>query len=175
MHAWIDIAELTNTKNLDGGLVARSVAGLPFALREGMEISLVPPVLDAPRHVVVEFAQADGLDGGTVYFEEVTDVNVAKLLVGCHCLLKRDQLPKDASGYTAQDAPDWNGWEAQDVSAGYLGTVCAMKEMPGQVMMEVDRGQDGILQVPLVDEFVAQVDEEGRLITFALPKGLLDL
>ena len=175
MHAWVDIAELTNTKNLNGGLVARCVAGLPFVLEEGMEVALVPPVLDAPRNVTVLFADAEGLDGGYVEFEEIDDVNIAEMVVGCHCLVRRDQLPASVSGYTANNAPDWANWEVYEQQEGYLGTVCGMREMPGQIMLEIDRQSCDVLMVPMVDEFIVGIDEDAKIITLSLPAGFLEL
>ena len=49
MRAWTDVAVLARTKNLQGGFVAQSAAGLPFLLSEGLEVAFVPPVSDAPR------------------------------------------------------------------------------------------------------------------------------
>ena len=41
MHDWANVAELTKTKTLTGGLVARCAPGLPFLLEEGLEVELL--------------------------------------------------------------------------------------------------------------------------------------
>ena len=53
MGAWVRVAEFTKAKHLKGGLVARSVAGLPFLLEEGLFCAFVPPVIDVPRQGTV--------------------------------------------------------------------------------------------------------------------------
>ena len=63
----------------------------------------------------------------------------------------------------------------RDMRAGSLGAVLCIREMPGQLMLVVERPDGSELLIPLVDEFLVQVDEEeGRLIV-DLPSGLLDL
>lgn len=173
MRKWADVAELTNTKNLNGGLVVRCAPGLPFCLEEGMQVALVPPVLDAPRYVTVEAAQESGLDGGVVWFEEIESIDVAELVVGCHCLIRREDLPEHT--VMLDESTNIAGWDVVDQNAGHLGLVQEIREMPGQLMLVVDRADQTELLVPLVDEFVRQVDEEGQQLLLCLPAGLLAL
>ena len=104
MESYLDVATLTGKKNLDGRLVAKSAPGLPFLLTEGMQVRLVPPVLDAPRSVKV--ASVSAVDDGcaVVAFSEVTDASVAEALVGCHCLVGRSALGAQAAASAAMSA-----------------------------------------------------------------------
>ncbi|MDO4501868.1 MAG: 16S rRNA processing protein RimM [Coriobacteriia bacterium] len=138
-----------------------------------MQVALVPPVLDAPRFVTVEDAQPTGLDGGVVWFEEIDDVSVAEMVVGCHCLVRREDLPEHT--VMLDDSTDIAGWPVTDVRAGSLGIVAEIREMPGQMMLVVERPDGSELLVPLVDEFLSQVDEESEQLVVDLPAGLLDL
>ena len=176
MRAWCDIAELTNTKYLNGGLVVRCTAGLPFLFEAGLEVSLVPPVLDAPRRVVVADAEPNGPDGGVVWFEEVADADAAKVLVGCHCLARREDVRGLATRAVVDGSElDVAGWETYDEDEGYLGLVVEVREMPGQLMLVIDRQTCSELLVPLVDEFVAEIDESSHALRLSLPAGLLEL
>lgn len=174
MRTWIDIAELAHTKNLNGGLVARSAAGLPFLLREGMSVALVPPVLDAPRNVTVESLQMRGDFEAFVFFEEVADADTAEALVGCHCLVRRDEAGlgefEDVS-----DLPSWEGWQVFDAREGFVGTVSGIDERPHQPLLVVAREGRADALVPLVDDFLVGIDEEARRIDMRLAPGLLDL
>ncbi len=138
MRAWADVAELTNTKNLDGGLVAHCAPGLPFLLREGMEVAFVPPVLDAPRRARVAWVRAEGgaLEG-VVGFEGVEGIGAASPLVGCHCLVRRSDLPQDALAGAGAHA--WAGFAVFDARAGFVGHVEGVREMPAQRLLEVAR------------------------------------
>ncbi len=174
MRAWIDVAELAHIKNLNGGLVARCAAGLPFLLQEGMKLALVPPVLDAPRNVCVESVQMRSEYEALVFFEEVKDADVAEALVGCHCLAKRvDVEPFLEEEYS--DLPSWEGWLVFDAAEGYVGTVSYIDDRPYQPLLVVAReGRDEAL-IPLVEEFLVDVDEASRRIDMKLAPGLLDL
>lgn len=172
MRAWTTAAELVRAKNLSGGLVARSAPGLPFLLSEGMEVAFVPPRHDAPRRALVESVQDEGRGAHLVFFEGVGDIGAAEPLVGCRCLVRRSDLPEDAF---APEGGSLVGFEVHDARHGLVGTVGGVIENPGQVLLSVDRPKAGPALVPLVDAFVAGLDEGARRIETTLPEGLLDL
>ena len=95
MGAWVRVAEFTKAKHLKGGLVARSVAGLPFLLEEGLFCAFVPPVIDVPRQGTVVEVRPEARGGATVFFDTVVDANQADALVGCYVLARREDLPDD--------------------------------------------------------------------------------
>lgn len=176
MRTWVDVAVLAKTRNLQGGFVAQSVADLPFLLTEGMEVALVPPVTDAPRRVEVSSVQNRDERSCVVEFDAIDHIDVAEMLVGCHCLVRRGDL---ATGALAPvDAP-WDGWSVYDVHAGLLGVVEGIVEGPGQDLLSVVSTAAATLRrpilIPLVDEFLRDVDEAGRRIEVDVPSGLLDL
>lgn len=149
----------------------RSAAGLPFLLEEGLEVAFVPPVLDAPRRARVREVTEQGNDV-VVFFEGVEDRTTAEMLAGCHCLVRRADLPEDALAIGSHGLV---GWTARDEAAGFSGTVADVVENPGQVLLQL-AGSDGrTVLVPLVDEFVAGFDEDAREIALRAPAGLYDL
>ncbi len=173
MRTWIDVATLAKTKNLQGGFVVRSAANLPFLLSAGLEVAFVPPALDAPRHARVETVAPSGERAAVVTFDVVCDIDTAEKLAGCHCLVRRADLPEEVF---KQCDEGWAGWQVRDAHAGLLGVVSRIEEMPGQMMLEVAAaGQDRTILIPLVDEFVVGVDDDARVIDVAVPSGLLDL
>ena len=154
MRAWTDVAVLARTKNLQGGFVAQSAAGLPFLLSEGLEAAFVD------RTAIVTFDAVEGID-------------MAEALVGCHCLVRRADLPE---GALEAHAGAWDGWEVHDARTGLVGTVAGIQELPGQDLLEVVPAAGGrTVLVPLVDAFVSGIDEDARRIDVDLPDGLLDL
>lgn len=179
MRAWMHAADLARTKTLQGGLVARSAPGLPFLLREGMEVAFVPPQHDAPRRGIVKNVRDEGKGAYLVTFEGVDDIGTAELLAGCGCLVRREDVPEAVS---PEEGAGLAGWEVRDVRAGLVGTVRDVLENPGQTLLEVSAlpraGSDGgarTVLIPLVDAFVAGIDEEARRIDVDVPDGLLDL
>lgn len=174
MRAWADVAYLATTKNLNGGLVARSAAGLPFLLSEGLRVALVPPRLDAPREVTVASVQMRADDEALVFFDEVADAATAQALVGCHVLAPREAFdPADL--VPAGEWASWEGWQVVDAAAGRVGAVARIEEMPLQSLLVVARPDGTEALIPLVDELIAGVDEDARRIDVVLPAGLLDL
>lgn len=173
MRAWANVAELSKTKTLTGGLVARCAPGLPFLLEEGMEVAFVPPQHDAPRRARVQSVQDLGKGSYLVAFDGVDSIDVAELLVGCSCLVRRADLPEDA---LAAEADTLVGFEVHDARAGLVGAVESVVENPGQFLLAVARADGGAsVLVPLVDAFVVDLDEDARRIDVDLPDGLLDL
>ena len=171
MHAWVDVAVLAKTRNLNGRFVARGAAGLPFLLEPGDEVAFVPPQLDAPRRAIV--AEVKPLDDRTaeVAFEGV-DGGIAGVLVGCHCLVPRDSF--DAA--VLDEAPGlWEGWKVIDEAHGEIGVVAGLIENPAQCLLEVQRPDGNTMLVPVVDEIVRDVDAEAGAVSVALPNGLLEL
>lgn len=173
MGAWVRVAEFTKAKHLKGGLVARSVAGLPFLLEEGLFCAFVPPVIDVPRQGTVVEVRPEARGGATVFFDTVVDANQADALVGCYVLARREDLPDDVLELQEGGI---EGFTVVDAEAGIIGTAVAINEMPGQHLLEVARaGHEGTVLIPVVDEFLEGVDEQTRCIYVNVPQGLLDL
>lgn len=173
MRSWVNVAALAKPKNLDGGLVARSAAGLPFLLKEGMEVAFVPPALDAPRRARVESVAMRGENEALVFFEGVTSIEAAEKLAGGYCLARRADVPEEA--LLGADAFNWNGWQVEDAVCGRVGTVACVEERPGQLMMTVACEDGTEALIPLVDEFIVEIDELAQIIHMNLPTGLLEL
>ena len=178
MRAWMHVADLARTKTLQGGLVARSVPGLPFLLHEGLEVAFVPPQHDAPRRGIVRSMRDEGRGAYLVEFEGVDDIGTAELLAGCRCLVRRGDVPDAPS---PADGGSLVGWEVHDGRAGLVGAVSGVVENPGQTLLEVSasprdaHGAARTVLIPLVDAFVVEIDEEARRIDVDVPAGLLDL
>lgn len=138
----------------------------------GSLVHFVPPRLDGPRRAAV--ASASWIDGASyeVAFEGIGDRTMADELVGSHCLILRsdaaDLLQQEAAGSLAGFSFIADGAE--------LGSVEALRDNPGQQLLEVRRHDNGqLLLVPFVDEFILDIDDEDRAIEASLPAGLLEL
>lgn len=177
MHSWIDVATVTATKNLKGGLVVRSAADLPFLLVQGMEVAFVPPQLDVPRRARVLQVQSRTSDEAVVLFDELTTAEQAFALKGCHCLVRRSDLdPEDLRDWDALN--HWNGWRICEESGPELGTILEVEERPMQLCLHMAPAEPAYegeeLLIPLVDEFIVDVDEEQSLLVLRLPTGLIE-
>lgn len=173
MHTWIAVAQLTRTKTLSGGLVARSAAGLPFLLRAGLEVAFVPPRHDAPRRGIVNCVQYDGKDSYLVTFEGINSIESAESLVGCLCLVRRVDVPHDMLLTTGNNLL---GYKIYDACENLIGVVTGIETGVAQTLLSVSRAHGkGEVLIPLVDAFIAHFDETAGRIDVVLPDGLLDL
>lgn len=151
----------------------RCTSGLPFLLSEGMEVAFVPPLHDLPRRSTVKTIQDEGKGSYLVSFEDIDDINIAEMLVGCRCLVKRSEVDE------VLFADVWNdilGFAVHDKRFGNIGTVVNIIENPGQSLLEVATESDKRrVLIPFVDAFVLEVNEGTCCINTSLPEGLLDL
>ena len=177
MRGWYDIAILAKTRNLNGGFVAKSAAGLPFLLEEGTSVAFVPPQLDVPREARVVSVEMLDDTSAVVHFDAIDSKSVADELVGCHCLV---QLSEEDLQMIYEQPQSWEGWDVIDEQFGMIGSVVRLVENPSQALLEVERA-DGDAQatstvlIPVVDEFIVDVDVDARVICTQIPRGLLEL
>ncbi len=181
VQKYIDAARIVGKKNLDGRLTVKNAASLPFCLREGMRVSLVPPAIDIPRNVVVEGVWSEGEGSHVVSFDSVSDADVAERLIGCHCLVLAADVPPELSESLAfaeelACASGFLGWTIVDRTSGKTGEVVDVSELPSQVMLTVKLDEDASSHlVPLVDDFDIDADESQRTIAASLPEGIFDI
>ena len=171
---WANVAELIAAQGLKGRLVARSVHGLPFSLKEGMPVDFVPPTLHGPRHACVTFLQPTGHGDYVVGFDTVCSRDDAEEIVGSSCLVSYGFLPDDSDELLRLDSQHVQGYYTHDKNFGMLGPVIEVREMPTQDLLVVKYKGEEIL-IPFVDEFVLDIDEDSKVIHVNIPQSLLDL
>ncbi len=138
-----------------------------------MEVVFVPPVLTEPKSAVVEEASFIKDDAWFVRFEGVDTKDTADQLVGRYCLVRKADLPE---GWEDLANGGLAGYEVIDEELGALGTVDRLVEMPAQALLAVVPPDGaGEVLIPIVDEFIREVDEEARVIRVAVPASLVEL
>ena len=148
MRAWCDIAQIINTKHLNGGLVVRFTTCSPFVFGAGNAVHIVPPPLEFPRKLTVERVEdvrtSHSDDTAVIYFHEITSADIAQEYVGCHCLMQQkdvEDVVMRLARNNKQHTPIDNeivGWQVRDRNAGHVGTVHEIRQMPGQLMLVVE-------------------------------------
>ncbi|WP_439181872.1 ribosome maturation factor RimM [Carboxylicivirga taeanensis] len=128
------------------------------------------------------------LDGGLVpfYLEEAREKNQTDVLV------KLEQLANDQAALKVIDAPVYMpkqeteaeeeeapfsayqlvGYQCQAVGYGYIGEIVAIREISKNPLFELEHDGEEIL-IPIVDHFIAGIDDEKREVVFDLPDGLI--
>lgn len=173
MTEWTIVAKLYKAKNKEGGLFVSSTKGLPFLLTRGMEVCFVPPVLRVPRYAHVLRIDEVG-DKNLVFFEGISDQNTAEELIGHYCLVRVEDLPE---GWDEQTELDMRSFSVVSSTGEMLGTIEDVQPNPAHplIVLRLAGEQTDTVLIPLVDEFVIDLDEEEKRITMDLPSGLLEV
>lgn len=129
------------------------------------------PKTRAPRELHITGLRPK-MEGWIVTFSEVSDRTEAERWNGRHLLVPVEELSEPDEGEVF--AHELVGMKLVDADTGAdLGAVIEFYELPQGLLLEF-RGPSGVASLPFVDEFVHEVDREGRRITVRLPDGLLE-
>ncbi len=153
-----------------GEVVAVPLRGLPFLLREGMRVCLTPPDLRRDRWCTVEAVSGERDGGRIVSLSCSHGLGDAEALLGKTVLACADDLELDVLDLRDDEIV---GRAVVDEAMGPLGTVARVMETPAHDIWVVD-GPHGEVMVPVVEEFVLDVPEEGD-VRVAIPDGLVGL
>ncbi|MCD6068421.1 MAG: rRNA processing protein RimM [Bacteroidetes bacterium] len=75
---------------------------------------------------------------------------------------------------TAEEEGDYTGYLLIDEVQGELGRIEGTEEMPGNdVFIILKNGKEILL--PILEEFITEVDDEKKIIRYKAPEGLIDL
>ena len=114
-----------------------------------------------------------GFNEGFISFEEITTVEKAQEHTKKELLLPQKDFDllfkKNAEGLSYLV-----GYKAIDEKQGEIGAIAEIIENPGQVLCMIEKDGNEIA-IPLVEEFITDINKRKKQITFDLPEGLLDL
>ena len=162
------LGKVTGTHGLRGDLKVRPLAdnsdsllgaGQVFFRRAGSEPQRMVPVR-VSLHKGNYLLRLQGLAG----------IDAVQGLVGCEVLMRYAdlaELPEDEFYWFQLE-----GMVVADSEQGELGTIEEIFTTAAHDVWVV-RGRHGEVLIPAVDEFILEVDREGRRVTVALPEGLV--
>ena len=171
MSAFARAAYIVSARHLNGSVVCKAADALPFLLRVGQTVHFVPPTLRGPRAAQVASIEEMPTGAWEVTFEGVDNIDIAESLAGSYCLVAEDELPEIT---VEDDAAVLKGFAVQDSTYGDLGVIEDVLVNPAQTTLDI-QGPHGQVLVPFVDEFVAEVDEDARVVHTHIPESLLVL
>lgn len=173
---------MANTKNIVVGKLGKP-HGVSGAFRFYLQREL-KSTKKVPKHFLVQDkgsllpwfvskVQWAGGGEGIINFEEITTPEKAKLYSGRELYLSE----KEVAAYFKKETEGFEyltGFTAIDEETGVIGTIEEVIETPAQILLQVNRQGSEVL-IPLVDDFVIDINEEEKEILLTLPEGLLDL
>lgn len=108
-----------------------------------------------------------------VLLEDYASPDLAQRFVGCRVFLPAggaESLPLSDQ----LEMEDIIGFSVVDDALGEIGIIHDVFESPQQILLQIlNQGKE--MLIPLVEEFLVDLDEEKRTILFRLPDGLLDI
>jgi len=105
-------------------------------------------------------------------FEDVTSEDTADNIVGKDVYLPLSFLPQlEGNKFYYHEV---EGFTAIDQRLGNFGTISRITDNGVQALFEIEKGE-AIILVPVIDEFIIEVNRENQSILFNTPEGLIDL
>ena len=105
-------------------------------------------------------------------FEDMDSEEIADTIVGKDVYLPLTMLPKlEGNKFYYHEVV---GFDAIDQRLGNFGTILRISDNGVQALFEVQK-EDAVILIPLIDEFIIEVNRENKSILFNTPEGLIDL
>lgn len=150
LSVFLDVDDLNDYADLDSVFVERKRSLVPYFI-ESIQI----------RN-----------NGAVVHFEDVDTLEDAQDLVGSCLYLPLDVLPPlDGNRFYYHEVI---GFEVEDINEGALGVLREINDNSAQAILCIDHPSGKEVMIPLVDQFLVEVDREGRKLKVAAPEGLVD-
>lgn len=112
-------------------------------------------------------------DSFRLTLEDYTSPDLAQRFVGCKVYLsKTDHLHSSPTDIIEAEAII--GFEVSDEVLGKIGVINDCIESPNQLLLQILSCEKEIL-IPLVEEFLIDLDQDKRTLLLKLPEGLLDI
>lgn len=105
-------------------------------------------------------------------FEDVESEEDADEIVGREVYLPLNMLPKlEGNKFYYHEVVNF---DAIDINHGNFGIILRIVDYGFQALFEVQNGE-AIILVPMIDEFIVEINREEKFVKFNTPAGLIDL
>ncbi|MGZ3439666.1 MAG: ribosome maturation factor RimM [Polyangia bacterium] len=162
----------SNNDTIEVGFVARAhgVRGV-VRVRASTDLSQLDAIFIDDERFTVRHASRDK-DEWLVTLDGVGDRNAAEALRGRKVRLPRASVPVAADELLVADLV---GCKVYDVAGTALGEVTGSFDSGAHEVLEVRAPDRKEFMLPFIDEFIREVDTDGKRIVCDPPPGLIDL
>lgn len=167
----VAIGKFQRTHALKGELNAIMDIDAEF-LEEGY-----PAVLEADGIFVPFYAESVRTKGATSFLirlEGIESEEEAKEFVNRTIYARREDL-EEFMGEDFQLADDLSGYLVIDETLGEIGRISRIDDSTENALFIVETPDGEEVYIPIVDDFVIDVNDDAETITTRLPEGLVDL
>lgn len=118
-----------------------------------------------------EFIQPHSRGKMLVKFEDVSPEEAEKL-INKHLYLPLETLPElDGNDFYYHEIA---GFKVIDTNQGEIGKIKSVNDSGAQALFEI-KSADKIILIPVVDEWIKEVNRKENFIQIETPEGLIDL
>ena len=111
-------------------------------------------------------------NNATVKLQDIESESDAKRLINSKLYLPISSLPKlDGNKFYYHEVI---GFEVYDINEGRVGVIESINDQAAQALFEIKDGYTEIL-LPIVDDFIKEIDRENKKVMVTFPEGLLDI
>lgn len=127
------------------------------------------------NHLVPFFIEKSSLhknDFLRVKFEDIDSEEAADEILGCSLYLPLSFLPKlEGAKFYFHEVI---GFQIEDQRLGIVGTIVSINDSTAQPLFEVLHDDKEIF-IPMIDQFLLQIDRENNKVIMDLPEGLVEI
>ncbi|QYJ69328.1 ribosome maturation factor RimM [Flavobacterium litorale] len=131
--------------------------------------------VEIDKHLVPFFIVSSSLhknDFLRTRFEDINSEEDADRIMGAEIYLPLSQLPQlEGNKFYYHEII---GFTAEDERLGNVGVITGVNDNSAQPLFEIKKGTIEIL-VPMIDDFIVEVNRENKKIILNTPAGLIDL
>ena len=158
-----EIGYFSKTHGIKGHLILKSELDFYF---ENVNACFIDLAGSKAPYFIAEIKENDR--GFIVLLEDVDAINKAKPLVGKKIFIDSKYVPEQ------EESINWIGYELIDKNFGSLGNITEVNDNGVQILVSINYKDKEII-LPLVDDFIEEIDEEAKQINFNAPEGLIEL
>jgi len=114
-------------------------------------------------------------NSGLVKFEGVDSDSDAKELSKVNIYLERTLLPAGFSDEDLKGIDFYTGYQITDQNGKIIGEIISIDDSTENILFNVQSGSGGEILIPASDDYILEVDDDGKIIRMDIPEGLLDL
>ncbi len=107
-----------------------------------------------------------------VKFEDINNDEDTDPLLKCDLYLPLEFLPKLTGNKFYYH--EIIGYTVEDKNFGEVGTITGVNDSTSQALFEINRNGKEVL-IPLIDDFIKNVDRETKTLQLEVPKGLIEI
>ena len=166
---YTEVAYFLKTFGLKGELKVALVDNIDIDLQDQEVIFLK----ERGQHIPYFIEKCDDKDGVIIVkLEDIDSPEQAKPL--CKQKIFIDRKEETSSSEYEEDPNVFIGFKVHNDGA-IIGNIDRLESFPQQLMAFISTTRGTEIMIPLNDEFIKEIDEEGAKIFLELPEGLLDL